>query len=80
MEERPDQPIKSFLIEMLLYSALVVGYVFVVLAFLIGWLKHLYDSNRVSYAIAALALMIGQAVVLELVTSLLLRLVSSRRD
>ena len=64
---------KPFLLECALYSVLVVAYFLFVLHFLGGWLKDLFDHQRWLYAFVALALMLGQAVVLEAVTSLLLR-------
>ncbi len=80
MERRLLQAAKSFLVELLVYSGLVVGYVFFVIAFLGGWLDALYTHHRTRYAFVALLLIIGQGVVLEMVTTLLLRLIRRRTD
>jgi hypothetical protein len=61
--------IRSFAIEMLIYSALVVGYFFLVLRFLADPLERLFSSNLTLYAIVALVLIIAQAVLLEAITS-----------
>ncbi len=61
----------AFAIELSLYSVLVVAYFLFVLHFLGGWFKDLYDHNRTLFAIMALVIMIGQAVGLEIVSSLL---------
>lgn len=78
MEDKPTHAIRSFLIELLVYTGLVVVYVFFVIALLGGWLHGLYDHHKIRYAFAALLLIIGQGIVLEMVTSFLLRLVRSR--
>jgi hypothetical protein len=65
--------LKPFALECAIYSVLVVAYFLFVLHFLGGWLKDLFDHHRWEYAFVALGLMLGQAVVLEMVTTLLLR-------
>jgi hypothetical protein len=69
---------RSFLVEFGVYGALVTGYFFLVLHLLGGWLLRLFQSNRPLYAAAALGLIIGQGVVLELLTRLLLAWVKPR--
>jgi hypothetical protein len=73
--------IKGFLkhsgIELLLYVALVVGYFLLVLRYLGNWLNWLFTENRNLYAWVALGLIVGQGVLLELVTGALLRLIRS---
>jgi len=71
---------RSFLIELMLYAGLVVVYVFVVIAFLGSWLDALYEHHKIRYAFAALLLIVGQGVVLETVTTILLRLIRRRSD
>ena len=66
--------LRPFLLEIAIYSVLVVAYFLLVLHFLGGWLKDRFDHDRWEYAFVALGLMLGQAVVLETVTTLLLRL------
>jgi hypothetical protein len=66
--------LRAFLIELPIYAALVLAYFFLVLHLLGHWLNGLVHQHRALYAVVALALMIGQALVLEWVSSLLLRL------
>ena len=70
MEPLPNW--KAFFIELLLYAALLVGYFVFVLHYLGGWFKDLFDHDRRLFAIMALVVMIGQAVGLEIVSSLLI--------
>ncbi len=72
--------VRSFLVELVVYAILVVGYFYLVLHFLGGWIKTVYDEDKTLYAIVALALMIGQGVVLEMVTSGLLKFIRSKLD
>ena len=71
---------RSFAIELSVYALLVVVYVLLVLSFLSGWLKQIYDHGKTRYAIVCLLLIIGQGVVLETVTSLLLRLIRAKTE
>lgn len=80
MEHKPAHGARSFLIELILYAGLVVVYVFFVIAFLGGWLDALYVHHKIRYAFAALLLIIGQGVVLEMVTSILLKLIRFRSE
>jgi hypothetical protein len=66
------------LLEILIYAGLVAAYFYLVLVYLGEWLGQLYHDNRRVYAFLALALIIVQGVVLEIVTSFLLRLIKSR--
>jgi hypothetical protein len=66
--------IRSFAIELVIYSVLVIAYFFVVLRLLGQPLESLYSSNLVLYAFLALALVVVQAVVLEAVTSFIMGL------
>jgi hypothetical protein len=77
--ETTDGLLKSFLIELVVYGLLVVGYYFSVLYFLGSWLGELFHHQRQVYAAVALALMVGQAVLLDAVTHLLLALIRPRR-
>ena len=70
----------SFAIELAVYAVIVFAYFFLALHFLGGWLAHLYTDNRKLYAIAALALIVCQGVLLEMVTSGLLRVIRRRRE
>jgi hypothetical protein len=66
--------IGSFAIEVLIYSILVVAYFVVVLRLLGDPLHRLFSSDLVLYAFLALALIVVQAVVLEVVTSFIMGL------
>lgn len=72
--------LRSFVVELLIYTMLVVVYVLVVLNFMSGWLKQLYDHGKTRYAVICLLLIIGQGVVLEIVTSGLLRLIRAKTE
>ena len=64
--------LRNFVIEVLVYSVLVVAYFFLILRFLADPLKDLFDNNLVVYAFASLALIVVQGAVLEYVTSFLI--------
>jgi len=70
--------LRSLLLELVVYTGLVTIYFLLVLHFLGGWLKYIFDENKLVYAIVALLLIIGQGVVLEMITTKLLRMVRSR--
>ena len=64
--------IRNFLIELVLYGILVAIYFVLVLRTIGGWLTALYYENLTLYAFVALALIVTQAVVLEMVTTFLI--------
>ena len=64
--------LRNFAIELLVYGTLVVFYFLIVLQSLGPWLTELYYSNLRIYAIAALVLIVVQAVFLEWITSFLI--------
>jgi hypothetical protein len=66
----------SFGLELTIYGALLAVYFLLVLRFLGEPLVNLFDDNLVLYAAAALGLIVAQGVVLDLVTSLLIRLLN----
>lgn len=78
MKSKLSLAVRSFLIELLVYAVLVGVYVVFVIGLLNAWLHGLYDHNKTLYAFIALLLIIGQGVVLEMVTTLLLKLIGSR--
>ena len=65
--------LKSFLLELVVYSILVVGYYFLVLHFLGDWLELLFEQKRRVYASVALLLIVGQGILLETLTTALLK-------
>lgn len=80
MKAEQAATLRAFLIELAIYAVLVTAYFFAVLHFLGDWLFALEQHHRVSYAIIALLLVIGQAVALESVTTFLLRLLRGRSE
>jgi hypothetical protein len=72
--------LRAFVIELAVYAVLVTGYFFLVLHFLSGWLQDLHLHHAMVYALVAIALVIGQAVVLEIVTTWLFRLLRGRSE
>ncbi|HEX4631914.1 MAG TPA: hypothetical protein VH188_13225 [Chthoniobacterales bacterium] len=69
---------RAFLIELVIYIVFVTVYFFLVLHFLAGWLQDLYLHHLSLYALMAIVLIIGQAVLLESITTALLRFLRGR--
>jgi len=80
MKSDTAKTLRAFLIELAIYALLVVGYFFLVLHFLGWWLQQLEVHHRNAYGGVAILLIIGQAVLLENVTTLLLRLIRGRSE
>jgi len=80
MKKETAKTLRAFLVELVIYGVLVVGYFFLVLHLLGGWLYQLESHHRYTYAGVAILLIIGQAVVLESVTTLLLRILRGRSE
>ena len=78
MKSSTRKTLYSFLAELVVYGLLVVVYFFLVLHFLGDWLAQLNKQNVHLYAIVAIGLIIGQAVVLEWVTTFIFRLMRGR--
>ena len=78
MKKQAATNLRTFAIELAIYAVLVVIYFFLVLHLLGQWLYHLETQHRVMYAIVSLLLIAGQAVVLDAVTSVLLRFLRGR--
>ncbi|HEY2615575.1 MAG TPA: hypothetical protein VGI42_07675 [Chthoniobacterales bacterium] len=68
------------MIELALYALLVTGYFFLVLHYLSGWLQDLHLHHVKLYALTAISLIITQAIVLESVTSWLMRMLRGRTE
>ena len=81
MSQRPNlqKLVRNFIIELAVYGILLVIYFFAVLQFFGGILNDLYLDNTTLYAVVGLALIVAQAVVLEAVTSYLIRLLHLER-
>ena len=80
MKAEARRALFSFLIELLVYSVLVTGYFFLVLHLLGAWLLNLDKEHVQLYAITSVGLIVVQAVLLEWVTTLLLRLIRGRSE
>jgi hypothetical protein len=80
MNREAKGSLKSFLVELVVYAALVVGYFFLVQHFLADWIAHLFQGDRRIYAVAALALIVCQGIALEMLTAALFSLIKPRMD
>lgn len=73
-----SRTIAWLLVEMIIYAVFVYVYYQLVLHFLSGWLKELFDAHESLYAVVALGLIIAQAALLESVTTGLFRLIRGK--
>ena len=80
MRAEIKQFLKSSVLELVVYGGMVTAYFFGVLHFLAGWLLHLAQHQRKTYAIVALLLIVGQGVVLEMITTALLRWIREKTE
>ncbi len=80
MKPKAAKALRAFLIELAVYSALVIGYFFAVLHFLADWLNNLEKTHIQIYAVVAIGLIIGQAILLERLTTGLMRLLQGGRS
>ena len=71
---------RAFLVEILVYALLVVGYFFLILHSLSDWLQELHLHHVTLYAAVSVAIIIGQAVLLDTTTTWLLRLIRRRSE
>jgi hypothetical protein len=79
-KKEKESTLRAFLVELAVYAVFVTAYFFLVLHFLVGWLQDLHLNHLKLYALVAIALIIGQAVLLESVTTWLLRLLRGRSE
>ena len=80
MKTETIKTLRAFLIELAVYAVLVIAYFFLVLDFLGNGLRQLEVNHRYTYAGVSILLIIGQAVLLENVTTFLLRLLRGRSE
>ena len=80
MKAATAKTLRAFAIQLAIYALLVVAYFFLVLHFLGGWLQQLEVHHRNTYGAVAILLIIGQAVLLENVTTFLLWLIRGRSE
>ena len=78
MKKESEKSLRAFAAELAIYAVLVTGYFFLVLHLLGGWLYRLEVQHRIVYAVVAILLIAGQAVVLDAVTTVLFRLLRRR--
>ena len=78
MKKQTAKSLRAFVIELAIYSVLVIIYFFLVLHLLGEWLYGLETQHRYVYAAVALLLIAGQAVALDAVTTLLFRFLRGR--
>ena len=78
MNKAETKSVRVFATELAIYAVLVIAYFFLVLHLLGEWLYRLETQHRITYAVVALSLIIGQAVVLDAVTSFLFRFLRRR--
>ena len=78
MKKDSAKSLRVFATELAIYAVLVTIYFFLVLHLLGNWLYRLDMQHRVLYAVVALLLIAGQAVVLDALTTVLLRLLRRR--
>jgi hypothetical protein len=80
MKKETARTLRAFAIELVIYALLVTTYFFLVLHLLGEWLYGLEIHHRYVYAIVAILLIIGQAVLLESLTTFLIRLIRGRSE
>ena len=79
-KKEDGRTLRAFLVELVLYGLLVTAYFFGVLLFLGPQLVQLEMRHIRVYAVVAILLILGQAVLLEAITTGLLRLLRGGRS
>jgi hypothetical protein len=80
MKKETVKTVRAFAIELVIYAVLVIAYFFLVLHLLGQWLFQLEIHHRYLYAALAILLIVGQAVLLESLTTFLIRLIRGRSE
>jgi len=78
MKKDTAKSLRVFAIELAIYAAFVTAYFFLVLHLLGNWLYGLEMQHRYVYAVVAILLIAGQAVVLDALTTFLFRILRRR--
>jgi hypothetical protein len=78
MKKESEKSLRAFAAELAIYAVLVTAYFFLVLHLLGNWLYQLDMRHRILYAVVALLLIVGQAIVLDALTALLFRILRRR--
>lgn len=73
----PRKLFRNLLIEIVIYSFLIFGYYLLVLRWLDDWLMTIFNTNLVYYAVIGLSLIFIQAVLLDFVTSYLMKFIKT---
>jgi hypothetical protein len=69
----PERLFTNLVIEIIIYSILIFAYYLLVLRWLDDWLYSIFNTNLVFYAFVGLGLIFIQAVLLDFVTSYLMK-------
>jgi hypothetical protein len=80
MKKEIAKTLRAFALELVVYAVLVVVYFFLVLHLLGEQLFELETRHRYFYATLSILLIIGQAVLLESLTTFLIRLIRGRSE
>jgi hypothetical protein len=80
MKKETARTLRAFAIELVIYAFLVTAYFFLVLHLLGEWLYGLEIHHRYVYAGVSILLIVGQAVLLESLTTFLIRLIRGRSE
>ena len=64
---------RNLLVEITIYSVLIFGYYLLVLRWMGDWLMNMFNTNLVYYSLVGLGLIFIQAVLLDFVTSFLMK-------
>lgn len=71
----PGVLFRNLLIEIVIYGILIFAYYFLVLRWLADWLLMIFNTNLVYYAVAGLGMIFIQAVLLDFITSYLMKFI-----
>ena len=80
MKAEARRTLRSFLVELVIYGLFVVVYFFLVLHFLGPSFVDLHNKSTALYALLCVVLILGQAVLLEWITTTLFRLLRGRSE
>ncbi|MEO6969405.1 MAG: hypothetical protein ABI217_00740 [Chthoniobacterales bacterium] len=80
MKAEARKTLLSFAIELVIYGCLIAAYFLLVLHFLGPSLAEIEKTHVRLYALVAVALVLGQSIVLELITTFLIRLLRGRSE
>ena len=72
-KQDPRILIRNLVVEILIYSILIFVYYWFVLRWFADWLWEVFNSNLILYAVAGLGMIFVQAVILDFITSFLMR-------